>query len=152
MRATARRPERLRFRPPVGVAALLVLLAAGCESGGASPAQIPLPVPAAELPPDDTASVYYYLSVGNDTCGYGTDCENFLRSLVEAGFEIRDVWSPGGPTPCECLSCHQALIVRLLGPDDRITDFGMKLDPGFLVVTCGIEFLLYDFRGPTPRS
>ncbi len=105
-----------------------------------SEATIPEPkiVDHVELPASLDA-VYYLISPSKNAT-------LVFEELLENAFELIQAWAPTQQTPCDCLTCVNAIIIEIKTPNERIHEFNFISDPEPWAINCGVNsFEYYDF-------
>ena len=128
---------------PAGILVVLLTLAGvACDSRHpvvAAGCWLPAPVSATEAA-DPNPTVYYYILTA-DRPG-----EELLQSLLDAGFDVRNVWWPRHDNSCRCALCITAIVVELGVPNDAI--LGRGFTQANAVYNCGVaDFDWYLIEG-----
>ena len=103
-------------------------------------AELPNPqvVAFSELP-QSTASTYFLIGKFND---YETN----LRRAISNGVDVQEAWIPLSTSPCECITCTDAMQIRVIGATEELEQLGFVHDTDPWVINCGVQdFAHYTF-------
>lgn len=121
---------------------LSIIFLGACDQSTESLNQVELPEPQivafSELP-QSSAATYFLIGKFNEY-------ESNLRRAILSGVDVQEAWIPLSTSPCECITCTEAMQIRVIGTTEQLDELGFVQQTDPWQINCGVQdFAHYDF-------